>query len=125
MSRFFASVGAAAVFVACQSCDLGGAVAKFNETKERAYMATMKADLRNLADALVAYRAKHGRFAVGAASNADGTLTSGFPADLTFAPTFNVTVRVDTSDGSWSATASHASTIKTCLIVPGSEPACK
>src|SRR5712691_2219645 len=99
MSRLFATWLSVAV--------LGGrrpireAIARFNETKERAYMAVMKTDLRALADSLAGYHAKHGRYVAGTASNAAGKVTSSFPADFRFAPNYNVTVRVDTSAGAW------------------------
>ncbi|HKC39457.1 MAG TPA: hypothetical protein VKC15_07970 [Gemmatimonadales bacterium] len=125
MSRWFAFVTAAPLLAAAQGCVMGDAVSKFNETKARAYMASMKSDLRELADSLAAYRAKHGRYVVGTASNADGKVTSEFAADFKFAPTFDVTVRVDTSAGQWTATASHALTPKTCVLVPGGQPTCK
>jgi len=103
----------------------GNPVAKFNETKERAYMSVMRTDLAALADSLGAYHAKHGRYVAGTATNAEGRVTSSFPADFKFAPTFNVTITVDTSAGSWTATATHAITPKTCAISPGSQPACR
>ena len=125
MSRYSTPLAIVAVLAACQGCGFGDAAAKFNETKERAYVAVMKSDLRALADSLAAYHAKHGRYVAGTASNADGTVTSRFPADFAFAPTFNVTIRVDTSAGQWTAAASHATSPKTCVLLPGGEPACK
>lgn len=125
MSRVFASLVAAAALAACGGSALEDARAKFEETKERAYVAVMKTDLRALADSVASYHAKHGRYVVGNASNAEGNVRSSFPADFKFAPTFNVTVTVDTGAGGWSATASHAITPKTCMISPGGQPACK
>jgi type II secretory pathway pseudopilin PulG len=125
MPRVISVLSVIAILGACKGTTLGDARAKFNETKERAYVAVMKTDLRALADSLGAYHARHGQYVVGTASNSDGNVTSGFPADFKFAPIFNVTVRVDTSGGGWSATASHATTPKVCVISPGVEPTCK
>ena len=88
------------------------AIPKFSNTKEKAYLAAMKADLRNLATYEESYAADSaGTYFAGTASSA--TPLQGFR------PSQNVTVTASlatTSTGaaSWSAVAAHASTGKTC-----------
>ncbi len=87
------------------------AIPKFSNTKEKAYLAAMKADLRNLATYEESFAAD---------SNGvyfDGTATVASPLQG-FTPSQNVTVTASlgTNNGaaSWEATASHSSTTKTC-----------
>ena len=87
------------------------AIPKFSNTKEKAYLAAMKADLRNLATYEESFAAD---------SNGvyfSGTATSGSPMQG-FTPSQNVTVTASlgTINGaaSWEATAGHSSTTKTC-----------
>ena len=88
------------------------AIPKFSNTKEKAYLAAMKADLRNLATYEESFAAdSNGVYFAGTA-----TSTSSLQG---FRPSQNVTVTASlatTSTGaaSWSATAAHASTTKTC-----------
>ena len=86
------------------------AIPKFASTKQNAYLATMKTDLRNLATAEEGY-----------ASNNAGAYFSGTATQLSavqsYAPSAGVTVVVATSGAGWSATATHASASgKTCGI---------
>jgi type IV pilus assembly protein PilA len=89
------------------------AIPKFANTKEKAYLATMKGDLRNLATAQEGY----------ASDNAGAYMPSGAtvgPAPLGatgYAPTTGVTVTVTNAGAGWSATATHAQApAKTCAI---------
>jgi type IV pilus assembly protein PilA len=86
------------------------AIPKFAATKDKAYIATMKSDLRNLATYEEQYAAdNNGAYFAG---------TAIFPATLNgFTPSNNVTVTaVDggTTPASWTASASHALTSRTC-----------
>ncbi len=83
------------------------AIPKFANTKERAYVAAMKSDLKNMATAQEAYFS-------------DGQM---YTTDLgtAFQETTGVTVTVTAADGtSWAASASHTGTAKTCSIEAGS-----
>jgi type IV pilus assembly protein PilA len=87
------------------------AIPKFSNTKEKAYLAAMKADLRNLATYEESFAAdSNGVYFA-------GTATSGSPLQG-FTPSQNVTVTASlgTNNGaaSWEAEASHSSTTKTC-----------
>jgi len=93
------------------------AIPKFAATKERAYVATMKTDLKNLATAEEGF----------ASSNAGKYITTGTvwtATDTTFgyAPSTGVSVTATASAGppaGWSAIASSASTAKKCYIFSG------
>ena len=112
------------------------AIPKFANTKEKAYLATMKADLRNLASAEEGYASDNaGAYLPGATvtnAAADSTKAAGY------APSSGVTVTIAAPvKNGWSATATHIATSKTCGIFVGaavspnatavknqSEPAC-
>jgi prepilin-type N-terminal cleavage/methylation domain-containing protein len=98
------------------------AIPKFANTKEKAYLATMKADLRNLASAEEGYASDH------AGAYIPSTVVTNAAADSTkaagYAPSSGVTVTITlpaTLNG-WSATAKHVATTKTCGIFVGSAP---
>jgi len=112
------------------------AIPKFANTKEKAYLATMKSDLRNLATAQEGYFADAKSYFIGTASN-DG---QGSTASLGggYVPSSGVTVLVATATGGWLATASMNSSVtsKQCYIFVGTtgpnvaaksdgEPACQ
>ena len=87
------------------------AIPKFAATKDKAYVATMKSDLRNLATYEEQYAAdQNGSYFGGAAVT--------FPDSLYgFKPSQNVSVTPTVVTGppqSWSATSTHALTNKTC-----------
>ena len=87
------------------------AIPKFANTKEKAYVAAMKSDLRNLAT----YEEQY------AADNA-GAYFSGDGAAEGFSASQNVTVTATAVAGpppSWSATATHTQTDKTCDMTNG------
>jgi type IV pilus assembly protein PilA len=87
------------------------AIPKFSNTKEKAYLAAMKSDLRNLATAQEAWASDNA-----GAYMAAGVHTAG-DANLTYDPSTGVTVTVANAGGGWSATAVHASApAKSCAI---------
>jgi prepilin-type N-terminal cleavage/methylation domain-containing protein len=91
------------------------AIPKFANTKEKAYLAAMKSDLRNMATYEEQYAADNG------GAYFSGTATSAAPLQG-FSPSQNVTVIVTALAGpppSWSATASHTQTAKTCDMTNG------
>ena len=94
------------------------AIPKFANTKEKAYIATMKADLRNLVTAQEAYFADNSAYTTSLTTNQ-------------YQPSSGVTVTVGAvGAGTFNATASYAGgTTRTCTITVGSgsndgEPLC-
>ena len=86
------------------------AIPRFALTKDKAYVAQMKADLRNLATYEEQFAADQGGAYFG------GTATMATPVQG-FTPSQNVTVGVLNDPGpppSWRATATHAKSGKTC-----------
>lgn len=94
------------------------AIPKFAATKEKAYLATMKSDLRNLATAQEAYASSNAGAYMPAATLAPTVTVNGF------APSAAVTITLPAPvTTGWSATATHASTGKTCgIFVGGATP---
>jgi prepilin-type N-terminal cleavage/methylation domain-containing protein len=92
------------------------AIPKFANTKEKAYLASMKSDLRNMATTEESYFADNQVYVAGTAANTSGGTTS-----LNgFVPSSGVTVTAVASGGTgWSATAGHSATTKTCAIFIG------
>src|SRR6266571_4443064 len=91
------------------------AIPKFANTKDKAYVAAMKSDLRNMATYEEQYAADNGGAYFG------GTATTAAPLQG-FSPSQNVTVVVTNVAGpppSWSATATHTQSAKTCSMVNG------
>lgn len=87
----------------------GIAVAKFTSFKEEAYVASMKADLRNLAIYQMNYQ-----------MDTQGSFFSGNGVAQGFVATPGVTVNsifVAGPPPTWSATAIHAQTPRTCQII--------
>ncbi|MGH7664103.1 MAG: type IV pilin protein [Gemmatimonadaceae bacterium] len=94
------------------------AIPKFANTKEKAYLASMKSDLRNLATAEEGYFADNQVYTDIAASNLAGA-ASADPA-TGFVPSAGVTIAGTASAGlGWSATTGHTGTTKTCAIFIG------
>ena len=86
------------------------AIPKFANTKEKAYVATMKSDLRNLITAQDAY------FSDNNSMYAAGTTNLG----TNYKPSNGNTVSISNATGTgWKATISSVSTTKTCLITLG------
>jgi type IV pilus assembly protein PilA len=97
------------------------AIPKFANTKEKAYVASMKSDLRNLITAQEAYFSDNNSSYAGSTTNLGTTYKS----------SSGVTVTIfGTSNTGWSASAAHTSTAKTCKISVGGtatnegEPVC-
>jgi prepilin-type N-terminal cleavage/methylation domain-containing protein len=91
------------------------AIPKFANTKEKAFKANMKADLRNVAVAQESYLYDNSTYY-------DGAVPS---AQLPFVPSTGVTVTLsDVSSGGWGATAGHNNLpgITCALFVGGSAP---
>ena len=87
------------------------AIPKFANTKEKAYVASMKSDLRNLITAQEAYFADFNS-TYAASTGAMGT---------SYKSSSGVTVTLaGVTNTGWSATATHMSTAKTCTITLGS-----
>ena len=82
------------------------AIPKFANTKDKAYVAAMKSDLRNLATYEEQYAADN-----------NGAYFSGNGTAQGFTPSQNVTVTATVVAGppqTWTATASHSQSAKTC-----------
>lgn len=94
------------------------AIPKFVTAKEKAYFATMKGDLRNLATA------QEGHAADNAGAYATGTAIG--PASvpgLPYGPSSGVTLVVTTDGTGWEAVASMPTTAKKCgIFVDHSDP---
>ncbi len=92
------------------------AIPKFANTKEKAYLASMKSDLRNMATTQESYFADNQVYTSGTASNIAGVTTS----LAGFVPSTGVTVTATASGGTgWSTTATHTATTRTCAIFIG------
>jgi len=91
------------------------AIPKFANTKEKAYIAAMKSDLRNLATYEEQYAADNN------GAYFSGAVTS--PATLNgFSPSQNVTITataVATPQPGFNASAAHGQTAKTCNMTDG------
>ena len=91
------------------------AIPKFANTKDKAYVAAMKSDLRNMATYEEQYAADQGGAYFG------GTATSVAPLQG-FSPSQNVTVIITNVAGpppSWSGSATHSQSAKVCTMVNG------
>jgi prepilin-type N-terminal cleavage/methylation domain-containing protein len=91
-------------------------IPKFANTKERTYITSMKADLRNLATYQEMY-----------AADSLGTYFSGNGAAQGFHPSQSVTVTATALPGppaSWTANAVHSLTTKTCAIAADGQASC-
>jgi type IV pilus assembly protein PilA len=91
------------------------AIPKFANTKEKAYLASMKSDLRNMATTEESYFADFQVYVSGSAQNTATTASING-----FVPSAGVTVTGTATGGTgWSATAAHTATTKTCAIFVG------
>ncbi|HEX7545220.1 MAG TPA: type II secretion system protein [Gemmatimonadaceae bacterium] len=86
------------------------AIPKFANTKEKAFVASMKSDLRNLITAQEAY------YADNTSNYAQATTNLG--TNYAASPGVTVTLSAVTTTG-WTATASSTGTSKTCSITLG------
>jgi prepilin-type N-terminal cleavage/methylation domain-containing protein len=90
------------------------AIPKFSSTKGKAYIATMKSDLKNLASAQESYYYDNAVYYNGGIPN----------VALLFSPTVNVTITMVSGDVSgWSATSAYAGIANTCAIYVGTAAA--
>ena len=87
------------------------AIPKFSNTREKAYIASMKSDLRNLATAEESYFADNTTYTTSLTA-VDGGESQG------------VTITITAATGSgWGATSGHNGTAKTCGIFIGNQAA--
>ena len=91
------------------------AIPKFASTKQKAYVAAMKSDLRNLTTAQEAYFADSLKYIItGVATNLPPGAPVGFPAGCVlgstclFVPSAGVTVTLGGTAPGWLATATHS-----------------
>ncbi len=98
------------------------AIPKFANTKEKAYIASMKADLRNLTSAMEAYY--H--------DNNSSYATSTTILGSNYRASSGVTVTLGTVTGTgWTATSAHSTASKSCSLTVGGtstnegEPVCR
>ncbi len=95
------------------------AIPKFANTKEKAYVAAMKSDLRNLATYEEQYAADNNGAYFADAATGPAAMTG---PGVGFAPSANVTITATAAAGppaSWTATASHSQTAKLCNMKDG------
>ena len=86
------------------------AVPKFTYTKERAYVSTMKGDLRNLASAQETYWNDFAAYYGGSVP----------AAQLVYNPSINTVITINVANGSgWAATATHNITPVVCALYTG------
>jgi type IV pilus assembly protein PilA len=91
------------------------AIPRFASTKDKAYIAQMKSDLRNLATYQEQYAADNG------GAYFAGTATMAAPLQG-FTPSQNVNIVVTNTGGpppSWDATATHSQSPKVCTMTGG------
>jgi len=96
------------------------AIPKFANTKEKAYLASMKSDLRNMATVQEGYFSDFQTYTSGTASNLGGVGTP-LPG-AGFVPSAGVTVVAAATGGTgWSATAAHSALVagRLCSIYIG------
>jgi len=86
------------------------AIPKFANTKGKTYIASMKADLRNLATAQEAFFY-------------DSTFYTSNLVQLNFQPTTGVSLTVNVISGGWNAVAQHTLTPSRCYLFSGAGPA--
>ena len=98
------------------------AIPKFANTKEKAYLASMKSDLRNMATVQEAYFSDFQVYQSGTASNLAGVATPLGGAGG-FVPSAGVTVTTAATGGTgWNASTTHSATTRTCAIFIGVAP---
>lgn len=86
------------------------AVPKFGFTKEKAYVSSMKSDLRNLATAQESYWADNATYYA-------GTIPS---SQIILNPSILVSITITgATAGGWAATTSHAGTTVVCALFTG------
>lgn len=96
------------------------AIPKFASTKEKAYFATMKGDLRNLATAQEAYAAENNGLYLAGSSTGPAAVPG-----MAYAPSVGVTMTITTNANGWAAIASMDApqTTKTCgMFIDNRDP---
>jgi len=93
------------------------AIPKFASTKEKAYLASMKSDLRNLVTAEEGFFADNQAYTAVSATNQVGALAP--DAATGFVPSAGVAITAALSGNGWNATTTHTATSKTCDIFAG------
>ena len=92
------------------------AIPRFSSTKEKAYVASMKSDLKNLATAQEAFASDN----AGAYIPTIAGVTTAAPLvapNPSYSPSAGVTVNITNGGAGWSATATHTSAPgRTCAI---------
>ena len=97
------------------------AIPKFASTKEKAYIASMKSDLRNLATAEESYLSSQNppSYAAGTWTTA-AALVDPVTNSTLYTPSSGVTVQATAVPGGWSASATHLQAPgRTCAIFIG------
>ena len=85
-------------------------IPKFAKSKEKAHLAAMTSDLRNLATAQEAYHSNEATYFAGAVPS----------AQLAYGVSSGVSVTLsDVTGYGWAAVTSHTSSLKTCAIFMG------
>ena len=98
------------------------AIPKFANTKEKAYVAAMKSDLRNMVTAQEAYFSDYG--------NVYTPATGNFGSNYKTSTGVTISSMAATGGTGWSAQTTHSGTAKTCAISVGTastaegEPIC-
>ena len=87
------------------------AIPKFANSKEKAFLTSMKSDLRNLATLQESYHVSYSAYTASFAPTAYATTTGVTGPSIAL-----------TADG-WTAVVGHTSTSKTCAIFAGTTPA--
>lgn len=86
------------------------AIPKFGYTKEKAYVSTMKGDLRNLATAQETYWNDNATYYAGSVPS----------AQLVYNPSTSTIITINAATGSgWAATATHTVATVTCALFSG------
>ncbi len=93
------------------------AIPKFTNTKDKAYLSSQKADLRNLATAQEQFFADSSNYK--AFAKAANTAPTPVSAQFNFTPSPNVAVDATVNAGppqTWTATAKHSQSSATCTM---------
>jgi prepilin-type N-terminal cleavage/methylation domain-containing protein len=103
------------------------AIPKFANTKEKAYLASMKSDLRNLVTAEEAYFADYQVYSPGTSASNVGGVGTALDAVTGFVPSAGVTVAVTRgtpAGAGWNASTTHSGLpgTRTCAIYVGASP---
>ncbi len=102
------------------------AIPKFASTKEKAYLAAMKSDLRNLATAQESYLSGQNPPAYAAGTwTTTAPMTDPVSGNVLYTPSSGVTVVGTAVAGGWSASATHAQLApgRSCAIFIGNAAA--